>query len=153
VREFGLPATFDEDTEECVAYPAHDPGVSGDHISADVEGLTIYAASRNRGYLLASSEGDDTYAVFADRGRGPYIGSFAIAGGEVDGVQESDGAAVVNASLGRRFPYGLLVTQDGFNAPDVRDDEGEVRANTNSKLTRWDAVARAFSPGLLVDAR
>jgi 3-phytase len=153
VREFGVPATFDEEAEECVADPAHDPGVGGEHISADVEGLTIYAASRNRGYFLASSQGDDTYAVFADRGRGPYVGSFAIADGEVDGVQESDGAAVVNASLDRRFPNGLLVTQDGFNAPDVLDDEGEVRTNTNFKLTRWDDVARAFSPRLLIDTR
>ena len=89
--------------------------------------------------------------MFADRGRGPYIGSFAIGDGRVDGVQDSDGAAVVNVPLGRAFPAGLLVTQDGENKPDVPDDEGEVRANTNFKLTRWDEVARAFSPRLLVD--
>ena len=151
VREFGVPATFDEAEEECVPDPASDPGVGGDHISADVEGLTIYRGGRGRGYLLASSQGDDTFAVFGDRGRGPYLGSFAIGDGRVDGVQESDGAAVVNVPLGRAFPAGLLVTQDGDNKPDVPDEEGEVRANTNFKLTRWDDVARAFSPRLLVD--
>jgi 3-phytase len=69
----------------------------------------------------------------------------------VDGVQESDGAAVVNVPLGRAFPAGLLVTQDGGNTPDVPDEAGEVRADTDFKLTRWNDVARAFSPPLLVD--
>ena len=151
VREFGVPAEFDEETEECVADFESDPGVGGTHISADVEGLTIYRGGRGRGYLLASSQGDDTFAVFADRGRGPFLGSFAIEDGSVDGVQESDGAAVVNVPLGRSFPAGLLVTQDGDNTPAVPDDAGEPRANTNFKLTRWDAVAAAFSPPLLVD--
>jgi hypothetical protein len=35
----------------------------------------------------------------------------------------------------------------------VLDDEGEVRTNTNVKLTRRDDVARAFSPRLLIDTR
>jgi 3-phytase len=59
-------------------------------------------------------------------------------------VEESDGAAVVNSWLGSSFPRGLLVTQDG-------DNEGEALDSTNFKLTRWDAVAGAFSPPLLVD--
>jgi len=151
VREFGVPGTFDEVDEECVLDPASDPGVGGEHISADVEGLTIYRGGRGRGYLLASSQGDDTFAVFADRGRGAYLGSFAIGDGRVDGVQESDGAAVVNVPLGRAFPAGMLVTQDGDNQPDVPDEDGEARANTNFKLTRWNDVARAFAPPLLVD--
>jgi 3-phytase len=146
-----VPGTFDEEAEECVLDPGSDPGVGGTHISADVEGLTIYRGGWGRGYLLASSQGDNTFSVFADRGRGPWLGSFAIGDGRVDGVQESDGAAVVNVPLGRAFPFGLLVTQDGDNQPDVPDDEGEVRANTNFKLTRWDDVARAFWPPLLVD--
>ena len=149
VREFGVPGTFDPVEEECV--PGADPGFGGEHISADVEGLTIYRGGHGRGYLLASSQGDNTFSVFADRGRGPWLGSFAISDGIVDGVQECDGSAVVNVPLGPAFPKGLLVTQDGDNKPDVVGDDGEVRTNTNFKLTRWDDVARAFSPPLIVD--
>ena len=37
------------------------------------------------------------------------------------------------------------MTQDGGNAPDVVDDEGEERDNTNFKLVRWGDVARAMA--------
>jgi 3-phytase len=147
-REFGVPGVFDPEEDECVLDEDADPGFGGEHVSADVEGLTIYRGGRGRGYLLASSQGDDTFAVYADRGLGPYVGSFAVADGpNADGVQESDGAAVVNVPLGPAFPRGLLVTQDGDNA-----GAGEAELDsTNFKLTRWDAVAAAFRPPLLVD--
>jgi 3-phytase len=143
VREYGVPGEFDPEEDECVL--GEDPGFGGEHVSADVEGLTIYRGSRGRGYLLASSQGNNTFAAYADRGLGAFIGSFEIADGpNADSVEESDGAAVVNVWLGLSFPRGLLVTQDG-------DNEGEALDSTNFKLTRWDAVAGAFSPPLLVD--
>lgn len=69
--------------------------------------------------------------------------SFAIVDGGVDGVQESDGAAVLTAPLGPEFPGGLLVVQDGDNTPEVLDAEGEPRAITNFKYLRCDEVAQA----------
>ena len=39
------------------------------------------------------------------------------ASGAVDGSEECDGAAVLNAPLGRRYPHGLLVVQDGHVTP------------------------------------
>ncbi len=36
----------------------------GGNLAADVEGLTIYHVDHNTGYLIASSQGDDTYAVY-----------------------------------------------------------------------------------------
>lgn len=51
VREFGIPATYDETEEECVVDYDADPGFGGEHLSADVEGLTIAEYGR-RGYLL-----------------------------------------------------------------------------------------------------
>src|SRR5262249_35938844 len=64
VKEFGIPATFDPVSEECVAGP--DPGFGGGHLAADAEGLTIYYG-RGVTYLLASSQGDSTFSVFDAR--------------------------------------------------------------------------------------
>jgi 3-phytase len=141
VREFGIPSTFDPTTEECVA--GADPGFGGKHISADVEGLTIYDMPHGQGYLLASSQGDDTFAAYADEGRGRYLGSFHIGDGIVDGVQDSDGAQVVREAL-PGFPTGRLVTQDGDDTPAVIGEDGEPRPTTSFKFTAWGDVAKAL---------
>jgi 3-phytase len=149
VREYGVPATFDEATEECTPSGA-DPGFGGRHLSADAEGLTIYYGRGDRGYLLASSQGDSTFAAYDRRGLGGFLGTFELRDGAVDGVQDSDGAAVLGNPLGKGFPKGLLVTHDGQNTPDVTGADGEVRPNTNFKLTRWEDVAAAIEPALRV---
>ncbi|MER5961517.1 phytase [Streptomyces sp. NPDC002057] len=119
VREFGVPGTYDEETEECA--PGADPGYGGTRISADVEGLTLVTESGGDGYLLASSQGDNTFAAYdrelADRNE--YEGGFRVApaGGSLDGSEECDGAAALNAPLGSRYPRGLLVVQDGHDTP------------------------------------
>jgi myo-inositol-hexaphosphate 3-phosphohydrolase len=41
-------------------------------LKPDLEGLTIYYAGDSAGYLLASSQGDSTYAVFAREGDNAY---------------------------------------------------------------------------------
>lgn len=148
VREFGVPATFDPVEEECVVSGA-DPGLGG-HLAADAEGLTIYQAAGERGYLLASSQGDDGFAVYDRRGLGGFLGRFTVGDGAVDGVQGSDGAAVTNVAIGARFPKGLLVVHDGANTPEVADGD-EPRDNTNFKFVPWERVAASLSPGLRVD--
>jgi 3-phytase len=151
VREFGAPYELVPDEEdpgefECEITGEAPPGVGGEHISADVEGLTIYRGAFGSGYLLASSQGDSTFSAFDDRGLGAHLGTFEIGQGQgIDAVQESDGAAVVNVPLGPRFGRGLFVTHDG-------DDENtDGRAATNFKLVRWQDVAKAFDPPLRVD--
>ncbi|KOG11794.1 MULTISPECIES: phytase [Streptomyces] len=119
VREYGVPGTYDEQTEECAA--GTDPGFGGTRISADVEGLALVTETDGDGYLLASSQGDDTFAAY-DREReddNEYEGGFRItpAGGVLDGSEECDGAAALNAPLGSRYPRGLLVVQDGHDSP------------------------------------
>jgi 3-phytase len=152
VREFGVPATFDEATEECVLDTANDPGFGGQHLSADAEGLTIYHTRGERGYLLASSQGDSTFAVYDRSGSNDFLGSYRIvARAGVDSVEDSDGAAVMNVPLGPAFPLGLLVVHDGANTPDVIDGEGEARANTNFKFIPWQNVALAFNRPLAID--
>ncbi|MFD3546513.1 phytase [Streptomyces sp. NPDC058655] len=148
VRSFGVPGTWDPQTEECTA--GADRGFGGRHISADVEGLTIWRDPRHPargGYLLASSQGDDTFAAF-DRDRGnAFVRGFRIAAGTgpgaVDGAQESDGAAVTGEPLGKRFPRGLLVVQDGHNTPATPGSDGEDRTDTDFKFVDLGALRRA----------
>ncbi|MFI8835906.1 phytase [Streptomyces afghaniensis] len=136
VREFGVPGVYDEETEECAA--GADPGYGGERLSADVEGLTLFQESDGDGYLLASSQGDDTFALY-DREvseDNEYEGGFRVgaASATLDGAQECDGAAVLNAPLGSRYPNGLLVVQDGHETPEMPDDEGGTRTATGFKF-------------------
>ncbi|WP_399066783.1 phytase [Streptomyces winkii] len=147
VREFGVPWTYDEEKEECVLDTDHDPGHGGSHLSADAEGVTVYHAGDGKGYVLASSQGDDTFAVYGRGGRGSYLGSFTVTDGpDTDGVQHSDGATALNVPLGKAFPRGVLVTHDGEETPADGEREG-----TDFKFVRWDRIAGAFPEPLIVD--
>lgn len=131
VREYGVPGTYDEQTEECTL--GDDPGYGGTKLTADVEGLTLVTESDGDGYVLASSQGDNTFAAY-DRERGDdneYEGSFRVtpAGPTLDGSEECDGAAALHAPLGSKYPNGLLVVQDGHDAPGDAD-----RPSTNFKF-------------------
>ncbi|HEX8347421.1 MAG TPA: phytase [Actinoplanes sp.] len=150
VREFGVPATYNAETEECEP-SGPDPGAGGQHIAADVEGLTIYYRRGGQGYLLASSQGDNTFVAYQRAGSNAYVGNFRVGPDSdgPDGSEECDGAMVLNVPLGDEFDEGLLVVQDGFNTPDVTDSAGEVRTNTNFKFVEWDDVAEEV--GLAVD--
>ncbi|MGA4843760.1 phytase [Streptomyces sp. G45] len=141
VREYGVPAAYDEQTEECVA--GADPGYGGKRLTADVEGLTLLTEADGDGYVLASSQGDNTFAAY-DRelsDRNEYEGGFRVAAASaaLDGSEECDGAAVLNEPLGRRYPHGLLVVQDGHDAPG--DPE---RASTNFKFVDLGQVVDAL---------
>ncbi|MFJ3222620.1 phytase [Streptomyces sp. NPDC086783] len=73
------------------------------------------------GYLMASSQGDETFVLY-DRETdedNEYEGGFRIvaASSTLDGSEQCDGAAVLNAPLGSRYPQGLLVVQDGQTPP------------------------------------
>lgn len=141
VIEFGVPGTYDPETEECT--PGPDPGFGGKHVHADVEGLTIYAQGKASGLLLASSQGDDTFAAYTRRGN-QFVSSFAVRSNRrLDGSQECDGAAVTSTPL-PGYPLGLLVVQDGFNTPDVAGTDGEARTNTNFKYVNVVDFARAL---------
>jgi 3-phytase len=152
VREFGVPyaRVWDDEDEEfsCEFDYARSPWLGSDHLTADVEGLTIYKSGPGTGYLLVSSQGSSEFLVY-DRETLEHLGNFVVGNGDVDSVQESDGMHVVNVNLGGAFTEGLLVTHDGGNTPDFADDEGEERDNTNFKFVRWADVAHAM--GLDID--
>ncbi|NEP75234.1 MAG: phytase [Okeania sp. SIO2G4] len=129
----------------------------GENIQADVEGLTIYYGDNGNGYLLASSQGNNTFAVYEREGDNEYIGNFFVGDfANIDGAEESDGADVINVPLGNNFPNGLLVIQDGANEPEavLQDPEdGEIQNfNTNFKFIPWENVANAFEEPLEIDS-
>ncbi|MFT7218639.1 MAG: 3-phytase [Candidatus Azotimanducaceae bacterium] len=86
-------------------------------IVADVEGVTLYQSDRGN-YVVASSQGNDSFAVYRASTGNEFLGRFRIAPhSRVDGAQETDGIAASSAYLGAEFPEGVLIVQDGFNAP------------------------------------
>ncbi|MEH1099281.1 phytase [Micromonospora sp. CPCC 205561] len=131
VREFGVPAAFDPELDDCVTDHSADPGFGG-RIAQDVEGLTVYRTGRYAGTLVVSGQGDDTFHTY-DRRTGRPTGRFAVVDGPVDGSQECDGAAVVSTPL-PGFPGGLLVVHDGRNTPESAGDDGDARPDTNFKF-------------------
>ncbi|MBI3977131.1 MAG: phytase [Chloroflexi bacterium] len=115
---------------------------SDGHLTADVEGLTIYHAGNSKGYLLASSQGSNSFAVYQREGENAYVMTFTIAAGNrIDRVSNTDGIDVTSAYLGPAFPQGLFVAQD--------DRDGD--ANQNFKLVPWQTIASASRPSLLID--
>lgn len=116
--------------------------VSSPYLEEDIEGLAIYYAPGGKGYLIASSQGNNTFAVYERDSNNRYLGSFTIIDGTIDGVQETDGIEVSGASLGPEFPHGVFIAQDGFNK------DGDMAVNQNFKLVPWEAIAKSFQPAL-----
>ncbi|TYT27295.1 phytase [Luteimonas viscosa] len=109
-------------------------------IRDDIEGLALYDLGDGRGYIVASSQGNDTYAVYRLEGDQAYLGSFAVAGDPVagiDGISETDGLDVSSANLGPGFEHGAFVAQDGRNVMPVQ--------NQNYKIVPWKAIAEALN--------
>ncbi|WP_242039620.1 phytase [Anabaena sphaerica] len=126
----------------------------GSNLVADVEGLTIYYDANGTGYLLASSQGDNTFAAYTREGNNAFLGRFAVGNnGAIDSVQESDGADVINVPLGANFPYGLFVTQDGNNDPaKLVEDDGELEnVNSNFKFVPWENIANTLPDIFKID--
>lgn len=110
-------------------------GEDNTRIKYDVEGLALYTTANGEGYLLVSSQGNFSYAVFERGGDNRYLGSFKITGANgVDGVEETDGIEAISASLGARYPRGLFLAQDGFNF------EGDRPSPQNFKLVSWSRI-------------
>ncbi len=149
VKEFGVPFTrvFDPEEEEfiCTLEFDNDPGFGDAFLSADVEGLTIYDAGDDEGYLLVSSQGDNTIVIF-NRDDQNYIGSFTVVDGVVDGVDETDGMMVTNVNLGGLFTQGMVVMQDGENKiTSCSIDEVERGDASNFKFVRWSDIAEPLN--------
>lgn len=107
--------------------------VDGKHLVADVEGLALAPRGKRGGWLIASSQGDNAYALFRLPGLKP-AGRFRIAAGALGSTEETDGIAFHAGTFGADYPAGLFVAQDGENAP----------AAQNFKLVSWADVLAAL---------
>lgn len=105
----------------------------GRQLVADTEGLALAADGATGGWLVASSQGDNAYAVYRLPGMEP-AGRFRIAAGRFGAAEETDGIALALGDFGPDYPGGLLVAQDGRNG----------RAAQNFKLVSWADVLAAL---------
>ena len=107
--------------------------VDGTELVADVEGLAF--APGDTPYLLASSQGDDSYVLY--QGVAPYrqLLKFRVTTNPqlgIDGSSETDGLDLTVRSLGPGFEQGALIVQDGRNR---MPEQGQ-----NLKYVPWQAV-------------
>jgi 3-phytase len=108
------------------------------NIKYDIEGLAIYASGNGEGYLVASSQGNYSYAAFERQGDNKYLGSFKINDGKFDAVEETDGIEISSVPL-PGFPKGILVVQDGYNYDEKK------KKSQNFKLVSWADVEELIS--------
>ncbi|WP_285100828.1 phytase [Promicromonospora sp. MEB111] len=140
VRDFGVHDAYDPETEECAPVDPEAPSYGGTNLTADAEGVDIWYGPGRTGYVIVSSQGDDTYGVYALTGRNRSLGAFRVAGDGVDDVNGSDGLAVSNAPVGE-YRYGLLVTHD---EPETGPDVDPDRDATGFSYVHWGDVAKAL---------
>ncbi|MGH1385516.1 phytase [Kordia sp.] len=111
--------------------------VGDTNMKADFEGVTLYDKGEGIGYIILSSQGNNSYAVF-DRITNAYIGSFNIAdGAEIDGTYDTDGIDVTSVAF-TKYPKGFFIAQDGANT------KGKDSLNQNFKLVDWKSIETAL---------
>jgi len=101
----------------------------------DVEGLALYLKDKER-YLVVSSQGDHSYALYKADKPFTYVGSFRVGLNDelvIDGTSETDGIEVSSAFFNHKFPNGLIVIQDGHNLMPEQPQ--------NFKIVPWESVA------------
>ena len=106
--------------------------MSASHLRADLEGVCIYRAQNGLGYVIVSSQGNSTYAIYDRLAPYAYRGSFEIRdpGGSFGSTQETDGIEVVPGVLSADYPFGMFLAHDAKNS-----------GGLNIKLVKWDDIA------------
>lgn len=106
-------------------------------ISYDIEGLALLGDD----YLIASSQGNFSYAIF-DRKKDLYVTSFKIIETEnIDGVIETDGIDILSLPLGDKYKSGILVVQDGFNY------QNKTKLAQNFKIVDLEPIYKLIEKG------
>jgi 3-phytase len=109
-------------------------GVGAGHLAPDVEGLTLVPRG-DGGYLLASSQGDDSFVVYRRSEPWEFVKKFSVPAGQAaDGCSGTDGIDASAANLGPLYPAGAFACQDHVN--DAPGTEG----NQNFKLVRLEKI-------------
>lgn len=136
-----LDLTKENPEKECVISIASNP-----NLKEDIEGLSLYYSAYGYGYLIISSQGNNSYAILDRKAPHNYIGSFVIVDGKnIDGTSETDGIDVINIDIGDPFINGFFIAQDGENTTN-----GEL-GSQNFKLVPWNKIAVSFEPPLIID--
>lgn len=111
--------------------------IDGKSLVADVEGLTLYDNGTDK-YLIASSQGNNTYTMYKLNDSKSLVGVFAITGDDsigVDGASDTDGIHAVSINLGTDYPQGMFIAQDWYNI-----DEAYKFGNQNFKMVSWEEI-------------
>ncbi|MCP4849693.1 MAG: phytase [Verrucomicrobiaceae bacterium] len=108
----------------------------GTKLHADVEALALYQGAKGQKYLIASSQGNNSYCIYSGQSPYPYIGSFKIVDtDDREGTEKTDGITVVSAPL-EMFPNGVFIAHDNrtrkgggsnFKFVDWRDIQSSLR--------------------------
>uniref|UniRef100_UPI0040483ACD phytase n=1 Tax=Rheinheimera sp. TaxID=1869214 RepID=UPI0040483ACD len=105
--------------------------VDGETLVDDVEGLALATHGDNQ-YLIASSQGNDSYLIYDAAAPYALRLRFRVSTNPqlaIDGSSETDGLDVTTRSLGPGFEQGALIVQDGRNR---MPEQGQ-----NLKLVPW----------------
>lgn len=114
--------------------------VANGHFTADAEGVTVIYEGEG-GYIIASSQGSNSYNVYERTAPFAFRGGFQIKdGATIDGVEDTDGIDATSASLGPVFPGGVFIAQDGVNF----DGADKKKATQNFKLVPWPVIREAL---------
>ncbi len=103
----------------------------GSHLQADIEGLAVWNGADRGGYLVASSQANDSFVVYDRLPPNNYVATFQVESGTYDGVDHSDGIAITSADLGGLYGSGMFVVQDDTNGS----------KHQNFKLVSWADIA------------
>lgn len=113
--------------------------IDGKDLVADIEGLTLAPQGDNGGFLLASVQGNSSFAVFSLTDA-KLIARFRVVANPEKGIDEvtgTDGIALTLGNFGEGLEGGLLVVQDDDNSG----------AAQNFKLVSWSAVLSQMGMG------
>lgn len=106
-------------------------------LTADVEGLALAPEGAKGGYLLASSQGDNSYAIYGLES-GQFRQRFVVEDGIIDTTSDTDGIELMLGDFGPDYPGGIFVAQDGDNGDGTQ----------NFKFLSWDAIRKSLKLGI-----
>ncbi|MGH8971863.1 MAG: phytase [Acidimicrobiia bacterium] len=107
----------------------------GGRLAGDVEGLAIVYQPGGGGYLLASSQGDDSFVVYQRNEPWEYVKKYKVDAGDVtDRCSRTDGIDATAANLGPLYPKGVFSCQDHIN------DAPGTTGNQDFKLVRLEKI-------------
>jgi 3-phytase len=107
--------------------------VGDNGFEADAEGVTVFAQTGGRGFIIVSSQGISRFFVWQRQPPHAFVGSFSIAG-----TEDTDGIDATAVPLGPEFPEGGFVAHNGSDRP------------YTNQLVSWQAIRTAL-PALTAD--